>query len=140
MEKLRSLKIDLPIKERAKRNLSKTTLLTTTNSETSTKKDTEVTTPVGQSNTYTNESSDYTSEISSTTMLPASSWSIADLTENGSGSLAPLDELSNSSVTVPMEAYTTISSSMPATVSSASSANVHSVATESLDSSCEFAL
>lgn len=139
MEKLRGVKIDLPIKKRAKRNLLKTPLLTTTNSEINTKKDTEVTTPAGHSNTYTNESNNYTFEISGTTMLPASSLAMADLTENGSGSLATLGELSNSSITVPMEVYTPISSSMSATISSASSEAEHSVATEGLDTSCEFA-
>ncbi|XP_047475155.1 carboxypeptidase D-like isoform X2 [Penaeus chinensis] len=135
LEKLKSVKIDLPIKERAKRDLSKTPLLTTTNSEIDTKKDTEVTTPVGYSNTYTNENNSYTSGISGTTMLPTSSLVMADLTENGSGSLATLVELSNSSVTVPMEAYTTISSSMPASISSTSSETQLSLTTESLDSS-----
>ncbi|XP_042883422.1 carboxypeptidase D-like isoform X2 [Penaeus japonicus] len=131
LERLRGSKIDLPIKELVKSKLSGTTLLPTNISETNTSKVAEVTTSVGQFTTYTEESYDYTSDLSGTTMLPASSLSEADLTENGSTSLPPFESIT-SNVTIPMEVYTTENSSSPATVSS-SNETVHSVATENVE-------
>lgn len=138
MERLRGSKIDQPITELVKSKVSGTTLLPTNISEINTSKVAEVTTSVGQFTTYTEESYDYTSDLSGTTMLPASSLSEADLTENGSTSLPPFESIT-SNVTIPMEVYTTENSSSPATVSS-SNETVHSVATENVEFSCEFVL